>query len=246
MKSNCIRSRKPAVITNSRWLAYATASAASAISTAQTTQAEIHYSGPLNVLFQGDWRAPQRELFPVGDGDAVIGFVNKIHTYNYGIAGFFVHRGSFNGFTSLGDRYVSKLSSGDSIAGRPFIKNGPNTFLTFLHTRAGLMAYYLYGLTVWHQGDTNFVGFKFEDRTGTHYGWARVRIEVVPNYKAWFTLIDYAYADPGELITAGQTGDAAQPDQIPKQGSLGALALGAAGLLAWRKRRSRKPRHPLP
>ena len=102
------------------------------------------------------------------------------------------------------------------------------------------MAYYLYGLTVWHQGDTNFVGFKFDDRTGTHYGWARVRIEVAPNFKAWFTLIDYAYADPGELITAGQTSDAAQPNQIPKQGSLGALALGAAGLLAWRKRRSRK------
>jgi LPXTG-motif cell wall-anchored protein len=28
-------------------------------------------------------------------------------------------------------------------------------------------------------------------------------------------------------------------DMVPQEGSLGALALGAAGLLAWRKRRSR-------
>ena len=234
--------RKSVSIPNPRWLAYATAGAASAIGAAQSARAEIHYSGPLDILFDGQWKAPATKLFHVGDGDAAIGFVNKIHTYNYGIAGFLVHPGSFNGFTFWGDRYASKLSSGDSIAGRPFIKNGPNTFHPFLHTKAGLLAYYLYGFAVWHKGDTNFVGFKFDDSTGTHYGWARVHIELVGNVKASFTLIDYAYADAGELINAGQTSDAPQPDQIPKQGSLGWLALGAVGLLAWRKSRSRAAR----
>ncbi len=61
-----------------------------------------------------------------------------------------------------------------------------------------------------------------------------------------FGLLDYAYADPGEPIRAGQKSSAEQaPDQgstdeqAPDEGSLGGLALGAVGLLAWRKNRSR-------
>jgi len=51
-----------------------------------------------------------------------------------------------------------------------------------------------------------------------------------------FKLVAYAYADPGEPITAGQR---PSDEQAPDEGSLGWLALGAAGLLAWRKSRSR-------
>ncbi len=50
-----------------------------------------------------------------------------------------------------------------------------------------------------------------------------------------FELLDYAYADPGESITAGQR---SSDEKAPDQGSLGWLALGALGLLAWRRRRS--------
>ena len=45
MKPNGTRARKPAVITNSRWVAYATTSAATAIACAASAEAEIHYSG---------------------------------------------------------------------------------------------------------------------------------------------------------------------------------------------------------
>jgi hypothetical protein len=45
-----------------------------------------------------------------------------------------------------------------------------------------------------------------------------------------FTMVDYAWADPGETILTGQ---------IPEPGSLGLLALGALGLVAWRKQRAR-------
>jgi hypothetical protein len=61
-----------------------------------------------------------------------------------------------------------------------------------------------------------------------------------------FKLIDYAYADPGQAIRAGEDGIRTSQDgqdvgdeQGPDEGSLGGLALGAVGLLAWRKSRSR-------
>ena len=43
------------------------------------------------------------------------------------------------------------------------------------------------------------------------------------------TIIDYAYADVGESISVGQT--------VPEPGSLALLALGAAGVSAWRRKR---------
>ena len=63
-----------------------------------------------------------------------------------------------------------------------------------------------------------------------------------------FKVIDYAYADPGEAIRAGEgiprAGEDMSNEQGPDEGSLGGLALGAVGLLAWRKSRSRNARAP--
>ncbi len=55
-----------------------------------------------------------------------------------------------------------------------------------------------------------------------------------------FTLLDYAYGDLGERVRVGQKRSKRQAaaDTIPHEGSLGFLALGAAGLMAWRQRRS--------
>jgi LPXTG-motif cell wall-anchored protein len=49
-----------------------------------------------------------------------------------------------------------------------------------------------------------------------------------------FAVVDYAYGDPGDRVLAGQTG---ANTSAPELESLGGLALGAAGLLAWRRRR---------
>jgi hypothetical protein len=58
-----------------------------------------------------------------------------------------------------------------------------------------------------------------------------------------YKLLDYAFADPGEPIFAGQrSSDEKAPDQAVEQNSLGWLAVGAVGLLAWRKSRSRTAR----
>jgi len=63
-----------------------------------------------------------------------------------------------------------------------------------------------------------------------------------------FVVRDYAYADPGEPIRAGQksSDEQAPVEQPPNQGSLGWLTLGAVGLLAWRKNRSRTGRYTGP
>jgi MYXO-CTERM domain-containing protein len=86
----------------------------------------------------------------------------------------------------------------------------------------------------WVGKGTDFVGFRFNPGAGRQYGWARVRMDG-PVSDFSFTVLDYAWADPGEPIKAGQTSNSASAP-IPDQGSVGLLAAGAAGLALWRKR----------
>jgi len=79
------------------------------------------------------------------------------------------------------------------------------------------------------RGGTGFIGFKFNNGSGAQYGWVRIQMQ----RHARFKLIDYAYGDVGDTIGAGQTSGHDKPELE----SLGGLALGAIGLLAWRKSR---------
>jgi len=92
-----------------------------------------------------------------------------------------------------------------------------------------------FGHAQWTRGGYGYIGFRFNNGAGVQYGWARIRMTGYGRVSA-FKLVDYAYADPGESIKAGQT---SSDEHAPDQGSLGWLALGAVGLLAWRKSRSR-------
>ena len=90
----------------------------------------------------------------------------------------------------------------------------------------------------WTERGIGCAGFKFNNGAGTQYGWVRVKMGGSEKNNG-FELLDYAYGDPGEPVSAGQKSSG---EQAPDQGSLAGLALGAAGLLAWRKRRSRTAR----
>ena len=78
------------------------------------------------------------------------------------------------------------------------------------------------------------IGFKFNTGSGDQYGWARVAMFGAGRNK--FKLVDYAYGDPGDRVRAGQK----LGGHAPSLESLGGLAIGAAGLLAWRYRRACK------
>jgi hypothetical protein len=230
---------KPVSIAKTRWIAYAAAGAATAFAGSQSAEAAIHYSGIVN------------ELFLVGDAGRFnldrpggLGFFRLSHTsYGYGandkFAIFGIASAAFRAFQAGFNRqYVSKLSFGQPISMGNF--QHPPGFLVDNDNPHQ-----------WNPG-IGFIGFKFNSDAGVQYGWARIEMSGVPHYD--FVLLDYAYADSGERLRAGQTlEDTVTPtptprprptphprpsaEQAPAQGSLGWLALGGVGLLAWRKSR---------
>jgi hypothetical protein len=246
LHARCMKAlkRKSASIPNSRWLAYATAGAASAFISANSAEAEVHYSGPLNFLFDASPGHPVHKKFPLNDGSAYFGFANLRAPQpwtEYGMAGFLIKAPVDAGFaaTSYGVyRWVSQLASGENISQHQFLRNKHQRG-TYFNNKLGNLVKYYFNYGHWNRGDTGFVAFKFDAGTGIQYGWARVRIEGNPPRSGDFTLIDYAYADPGEPIRAGQT---SSNDMVSEEGSLGWLAVGAVGILTWRKNRSRPPR----
>jgi hypothetical protein len=91
----------------------------------------------------------------------------------------------------------------------------------------------------------HYLGVKFRDTSGDmHYGWVRV---VVQQFRDQFsaTITGYAYeTEPDQPIITGaisgsDQADAAKPaemlPQVQEAATLGRLAQGAAGLMAWRR-----------
>ncbi len=224
MKTRQFR-RRPLFITKTRWAAYAAASAATTLTSSNTLEAAIHYSGRVDATFPPH-RGTDVEFQLDQPGDFLLFQHNDI----FGLASFKVYglqpyANAFRGYVSgFGDQpYVSKLSLGQDIATGRFQS-----------------AYFL-GILAggdfegqWTDRGVGFVGFVFNNGAGSQYGWARVKMTGSGGNNG-FKLLDYAYADPGESIKAGQKSD---NEMVTGEGSLGWLALGASGLVAWRKSRS--------
>jgi hypothetical protein len=238
MKANHPRSTKSAVITNSRWLAYATASATSAFAATQSAEATIHYSGPINQIFKGCARTATFTLDQPGDfirlrhsslacspGYSGSGFFNVGGLAGASIAGFYNDCGGFNPVSA------SNVKRGQPVSNGPFVPAGRQSALLAgeNHTCPGQFP-----------KGIGYIGFKFNNGSGDHYGW--VRIKTRQGIEHHFILRDFAYGDVGDRIRAGQkSSNEIVPEEsdgiVPQEGSLGGLALGAVGLLAWRKRR---------
>ncbi len=91
----------------------------------------------------------------------------------------------------------------------------------------GNMAYTSFGSGYgsFYNTSDKYLGVKFEIGGNTHYGWIQVQVAADVTDA---TITGYAFEDtPDAQITAGA---------VPEPGSLALLALGAAGLAAWRKK----------
>lgn len=220
MKSKRSRS---AVISSSRWTAYATAGAATAVvGGMHTADAAIHYVS-VNQTYNVAPNSSIINSFSLGAGAsfAVRDFlhasgVNGHASFAIGAAS----AASFVGYmTSVFTypRYVSKLGAGQNVGG----------FTNFV-TNYGYFAYLArHASGAFNAPGIGYIGIRFNTGAGVQYGWIRLNMNGAPGNS--FTLVDYAWGDPGDSILTGQ---------VPEPGSLGLLALGAVGLLAWRKRRA--------
>ena len=150
------------------------------------------------------------------------------------------HRG--NGVWSVqsrGHHCAAAVPKGKFIG--PARKFSPNKLVMFLiNTRFGTGSTY----GPWIGVPYSYLGLEIEISGKRHYGWARV------NFLAHTTVLTgYAYETiPGKAIIAGSTkgpedGNIEQEDAAavlaaprPQPASLGLLAQGAAGLVAWRRK----------
>ena len=228
--------KKSIFVSHARWLAYTAAAAATAFTGASMVEADIVYSGKINIDFSGN------ELLHLSlgkNGSFTLLHVTGSNGNPFGTALFQIARSAtFNAAQSFAGasggpfgsrRYVSKLASNVLISAQNFIQ-------TFSAGSGGIGRLAKGGSSnpgsQWLTAGTGFIAFKFNIGRpgGPQYGWARITMTSgAPLHN--FRLIDYAYASPGEALRTGQT------MEIPEPGSLGLLALGGVGLLAWRRRR---------
>jgi len=82
---------------------------------------------------------------------------------------------------------------------------------------------------LWDSGLTAFLGFRFLNATGVHYGWARLNVEETTNR---MTVYDYAYESVADApITTGA---------VPEPASMMMALLGLGALVG--RRRALRPR----
>lgn len=232
--SEAQRSRRSKItsIEQKRWAAYGTAALASSFSIglAHLAEGEIHYSGLVHQKVGGRDHVTF-QLDPAG-GSFVVSHFNFVYGSSSvpdgGVAGFSVYAAesaSANGAPcGASEPCVSKLDRRDAISNRPFVPGGGILAYDYFNAVSHVYGEFLargYGL----------IGFKFNRGAGTQYGWVRVRM--LGGRKHMVDVVDYAYGDPGDTVLAGQTSG----NSAPALESLGGLALGAAGVALWRRRR---------
>ncbi len=209
------------LLSQTRWLAYVAAAGATAVASADTAQAEIHYSGYVHDVFDGSSRVHRDFRLSQGALLSFSQFATSSHLYD--IPYFNIKGAAVSNMRRGGSYFVSRLGPRDPIAGGPFADGLIRCVLATA-----------YGGGYFGEGGLGYIGFKFNGGAGVQYGWVRVKVSGAPRNR--FIVLDYAWGDPGDEIVAGQRRSAASSKPAPDEGALGLLALGGAGLVAWRRK----------
>jgi hypothetical protein len=92
----------------------------------------------------------------------------------------------------------------------------------------------------WVNVKNRYIGLQFQIAGKTHYGWARLSVQVVNRSSISATLTGYAYETiPGKPIHAGQTtatDETTVSQSVPQSPTLAMLAMGAPALSIWRRK----------
>lgn len=228
-----LRQNRSALLSNSRWLAYATAGAATALGAVPAAEAEIHYSGIVDVAVDPP---PGQSLatvsLPLSNGASIQFYVVSFGFSIYNAASFKILGADFqHAFrrkdTGFRSDAVKRLRAGSYVSQGPFFQTKADSFGNIVSD---------YGSPEWKSGGQGYIGFKFNTGAGTQYGWVRIHIAEWRLTK--IIVREYAWGDPGDTILTGQkssSGDSV--NALPDEGSLGLLAVGARGLEAWRAQR---------
>jgi hypothetical protein len=172
----------------------------------------------------------QKSSFNVGPAKFAVGAYN---TAGLGDDGLFASNKA--GLLVLGSGGLRNLASGQKISSNAtgvFAGAGFAKFAASFTSAKGAFS----------AGKPGFAGIEFN--TGTfsnqkiHYGWIQLVYDGSP-YPTSITAIDWAYNTVvGQAITAGQTSSGPSATPEPGTMALSLLAMGAAGVLAWRRSRS--------
>jgi MYXO-CTERM domain-containing protein len=214
-------------MSRARWSAYATAGAATTLAALPAAEGHIHYSGPIDEVF----RLTKVGRFPLESGANLVFIRDATFFYNsnfFGLSGAAVSSGFQASQPEFG--YVRRLHAGQNVSVGHFVRQGK-----YIRDYIG----WGYSEGPWVEPGTGYIAFQFNNGNGTQYGWARIKTR--GNYSNIFSVMDYAWGDPGDSIETGQRTDD-QSDNLPAEGSLGLLALGGGGLAAWRRRRRQQVR----
>jgi len=231
------RKRKVSSISNSRWISYAMAGAATTLTGGNSAEAEIHYSGIVNIKLSGLAQAS----LPLSNGASLAFYLFGGLPSFYLQTGSFLIKGAVSGAAHA--RYgrdsrpnVANMQAHREVEIRKFrsVAGDPG--------RGNLFSYGGGEFTPpgFGPGIRGFIGFRFNVGNGPQYGWARIHTERYgPHGQVRYIVGDYAWADVGERILTDQKASLPEANANSDSGFLGQLAFGWQGLEAWRQVRAR-------
>jgi hypothetical protein len=197
----------------------------------------IHYSGapPALTLPAGQFGTNSANIFSVGGNRfnlAGVDFTSfgEVDLGAFGKAGMLVNLSSG----------VQKLSSNAAISSKAGRFSGGFHAVKLVNGS--------YQLGTFNVSQPRFAGIEFNTGgRGTsystkqpeiHYGWIELAYDGIPDPTS-ITAIDWAYdLTPNQAIAAGYTGVQDPPTPEPGTAALSLLAMGAAGVVAWRRRKA--------